>query len=261
MKVMYSVRSHKGNVRGNNEDNFLADGITLLAEYGNNPFSIDASALSPVVLAVCDGMGGEESGEFASSTTVKKISEAKLQLQKELNIAVRDCIEAANDEISSSGKRSGTTLALAVILEKGTYCFNIGDSRIYIFKKANLTRVTNDHTKGAENVKNGTITVETERMGNGGNQLTRCIGIGNYRSAENYPVIGGKYRLLICSDGLTDMVTDDEIKRIISENTIISDVADKLLQAALNNGGEDNITVIAADISHDRLLSVLRRKW
>lgn len=260
MKVMYSVRSHKGNVREKNEDNFFADGVTLLAEYTNKPYSIDASTSSPIVLAVCDGMGGEESGEFASSITVKKLSEAKLQLQKELNSAVRDYIEAANDEISYSGKRSGTTLALAVISEKGTYCFNVGDSRIYLFKKKNFTRVTNDHTKGAEKVKNGTISEEKERKDQGGNQLTRCIGIGNYRSAENYPVIGGKYRLLICSDGLTDMVTDDEIKKITSENVKIADVAEKLLQAALNNGGEDNITIIVADVSHRRFLGVLQRK-
>ncbi len=257
MKVMYSVRSHKGNVREKNEDNFLADGITLSAEYANKPFSIDASAFSPIVLAVCDGMGGEESGEFASSTAVKQLSEAKLQSQKELNSAVRNCIEAANDEICSSDKRSGTTLALAVISEKGTSCFNVGDSRIYLLKKGSFRRVTNDHTKGAEKVKNGVIPAEKERQSEDGNKLTRCIGIGNYRSAENYPVIRGKFRLLICSDGLTDMVTDAEIKNIASENAKIADVAEKLLQAALNKGGEDNITIIAADISHNRFLGVL----
>lgn len=260
MNVMYSVRSHKGNVRKKNEDNFFADGITLLPEYVNKPFSIDASAFSTIVLAVCDGMGGEECGEFASSTAVKKLSEAKLQSQKELHSAVRNCIEAANDEINSSGKRSGTTLALAVISEKGTHCFNVGDSRIYLLKKGNFTQVTSDHTKGAERVKNGVILSENERQNEGGNKLTRCIGIGNYRSAENYPVISGNYRLLICSDGLTDMVTDAEIKKIISENAKIADVAEKLLQAALNNGGEDNITVITADISHSRFLGVLQRK-
>ena len=260
MKVIYSVRSHKGNIREKNEDNFFADGITLLAECENKPFSIDASASSPIVLAVCDGMGGEESGEFASSTAVKKLSEAKLQSQKDLNSAVRNCIEAANDEISSSGKRSGTTLALAVISEKGAHCFNVGDSRIYLLKKGSFSRITNDHTEGAEKVKSGVISEEKERQSKGGNKLTRCIGIGNYRSAENYPVITGKYRLLICSDGLTDMVSDAEIKKIAMENPKIADVAEKLLQTALNNGGEDNITIIAADISHSRFSGVLKRK-
>lgn len=250
MKVMYSVRSHKGNVREKNEDNFFADGITLLPEYGSRPFSVDASALSPLVLAVCDGMGGEESGEFASLTAVRSVAQAKLQDREELNSAVRNCIEAANEKINSSGKRSGTTLALAVILKKGTYCFNVGDSRIYILKKGKFKRLTNDHTQGAENVKEGTVSLENERKNADGNKLTRCIGIGNYRSAENYPAIGGKYRLLICSDGLTDMVNDKDINRIMSENEKISDVAEKLLRSALKNGGNDNVTVIAADVSH-----------
>lgn len=259
MKVMYSVRSHKGNVREKNEDNFFANGITLLAEYLKKPFSVDASAFSPMVLAVCDGMGGEECGEFASSTVVNELLKAQLQSQKELHNAVRNCIETANDEIKSSGKRSGSTLALAVISEKGTQCFNVGDSRIYLLKKGFFKRVTNDHTKGAERVKDGAAFEGKERHSECGNKLTRCIGIGNYRSAENYPMISGKYRLLICSDGLTDMVTETEIKKVASENEKIDDVAEKLLQAALNNGGEDNITIIAADIIHKRFMGVLKK--
>lgn len=260
MRVIYSVRSHKGNVRDKNEDNFFADGITLLAEYAKKPLSIDASAFSPVVLAVCDGMGGEENGEFASSTAVKMLSEMKLQLQTELHGAVRDCIEATNREINASGKRSGTTLALAVITEKCTQCFNVGDSRIYILKKGDFKQITNDHTSGAEKMKGGVVPVGKERQIKDGNKLTRCIGIGNYRCAEHYPAIRGKYRLLICSDGLTDMVSNDEVKRITSENEKIADVAEKLLQAALNNGGEDNITVIVADISHSHFWGSLRYK-
>lgn len=250
MKVIYSVRSHKGNIREKNEDNFFANGITLLAEYENMAFSIDACAFSPLVLAVCDGMGGEESGEFASLTAVKKLSEAELQTKKDINSAVRNYVEEASKEISFSGKRSGTTLALAVVSDKGTHCFNIGDSRIYLIKRG-LQQVTNDHTQGAEKVKNGLLPADQARR-NGGNKLTRCIGIGNYHSVENYPVITGKYRLLICSDGLTDMVTDFEIKKIVSKNMSVSDAADNLLKSALNNGGKDNITIIVADISHSR---------
>lgn len=250
MKIMYSVRSHKGNVREKNEDNFFANGITLLPEYENKPFSADAGAFTPIVLAVCDGMGGEECGEFASLTAVKMLSTAKLHLQKDLNGAVRNYIESVNEAINSSGKRSGTTLALAVIRRNGAFCFNVGDSRIYLLKKGVFSRLTNDHTTGAEYVRNGEIPVENERKIEDGHKLTRCIGIGNYRSAENYPVIGGKYRLLICSDGLSDMLEDDEIKKIMSENTRVSDVAETLTQAALKKGGKDNLTVIAADISH-----------
>ena len=82
--------------------------------------------------------------------------------------------------------------------------------------------------------------------------MTRCIGIGKYRSAESYPEIKGKYRLLICSDGLTDMLTDIEIETIISENSDVSETSEKLLQAAMDKGGENNITIIVADVSHNR---------
>lgn len=251
MKVTYSVRCHKGNVRKKNEDNFFADGNTLLSEYCDKPFSIDASTFSPIVLAVCDGMGGEESGEFASFTASQLLLQARLQIQTELNCAVRNYIEAVNKEINSSGKRSGTTLALAVITKKGAYCFNVGDSRIYLMKRGSFRRITNDHTKSADKIKSSGISAQNTRQYDGGNRLTRCIGIGNYRSAENYPVIGGKCRLLICSDGLTDMVGDEDIKKIMSENMRTPAVAEGLLRTALKNGGRDNITVIVADVTHN----------
>lgn len=254
MKAIYSVRSHKGKIREKNEDNFLADEIFLTAEYRNKPFSIDASAFSPFVLAVCDGVGGEENGEFASITAVKKISEAKLHLQTDQNIAVSQCVEEVNNEIRSIGKRSGTTLALAIISEKSTHFFNVGDSRIYVLKNNSFRRITNDHTAGADKVRNGIVSEEYERSCRDGNKLTRCIGIGQYRSAESYPEIKGKYRLLICSDGLTDMLTDKEIENITSENSNVSDASEKLLQAAMDKGGEDNITIIVADVSHDYFL-------
>lgn len=252
MKAIYSVRSHRGKIREKNEDNFLADEIFLTAEYRNKPFSIDASAFSSFVLAVCDGAGGEENGELASLTAVKKISEFQLQLQTDLNSALGQCIEEVNNEIHSTGKRSGTTLALAVISEKSSHCFNIGDSRIYLLKNNSFRRITNDHTVGAEKVRNGIMSEEYARRCEDGNKLTRCIGIGKYRSAESYPEIKGKYRLLICSDGLTDMLTDNEIAKIISENSDVSETSEKLLQVAMDKGGEDNITIIVADVSHNR---------
>ena len=164
MKAIYSVRSHKGKIREKNEDNFLADEIFLTAEYRNKPFSIDASAFSPFILAVCDGVGGEENGEFASLTAVKKISDLKLQSQTDLNSAVSQCIEEVNNEIRSIGKRSGATLALAIISEKGTQYFNVGDSRIYVLKKNSFRRITNDHTAGAEKVRNGIVSEEYARI-------------------------------------------------------------------------------------------------
>lgn len=254
MKVMYSVRSHKGNVRENNEDNFFADGITIPSTLGNRPFSVAGNAITPFVLAVCDGMGGEESGELASGITARKLNELQRIVRttgaKCYDAMVQSVINSSCAEIKSICNRSGTTLALAIVSNKGTYCYNIGDSRIYCLKNGAFSQITNDHTQGAEIAGTGIITHNLSRREKGGNKLTRCIGIGNCSDVDGYPKISGTFRLMICSDGLSDMVSDEEIKDIMSESDVTSQVAENLLQRALANGGKDNVTVIVADIQN-----------
>ncbi|MCM1059923.1 MAG: protein phosphatase 2C domain-containing protein [Eubacterium sp.] len=265
MNIAFSVRSHKGNTRISNEDNFFANGVILPQKFRNNPFSIDADIPVPVILAVCDGMGGEEHGEMASEIAVKKLSEFQYafmsSLPHDLNKTVQICIEAANNEISSYHMRSGTTIALAVISKKGVYCFNVGDSRIYTLCKGFFKQVTNDHTQGAEIARSRIISAERARHEKNGNKLIRCIGFGNCYNAESYPVIKERCRLLICSDGLTDMVSDTEIKNILCTAEKISEAADKLLKSALNHGGKDNVTLITADISGNSFVFPIRKKF
>ena len=183
MAIVLSARSHKGRLRSSNEDNLFIDGVLMSPELRTRPFSIDVSASMPVVLAVCDGMGGEKQGELASWIAANKLTEfselIKRNTQKELNKTVQKYAEAANSEITSHSKRSGTTLALAVITKKGTRCFNVGDSRIYCYKSGLLTQVTNDHTIGAEMVRDGIIAIERSRLVENGSKLTRCVGIGH----------------------------------------------------------------------------------
>lgn len=252
MKVMFSVRSHKGCKRRGNEDNLFAGGMILTPEFYNRAFSLDAIADLPMILAVCDGMGGEERGELASGIAVKKLAELQDAIKnappKDMRKAVQEYIESANNEIGSFGIRSGTTIALAVITEKGVHCFNVGDTRIYSLRSDSFSQVTNDHTQGAELARSGIIPMDSARRSKNGNKLTRCIGFGNRFAVDSYPVIKGKCRLLICSDGLTDTVPDYEIMRILSAVKDISEASEQLLQLALNNGGKDNITVIAADV-------------
>lgn len=254
MKVMYSVRSHKGNARENNEDNFFADGISMPSALVNRPFSIDGNAISPFILAVCDGLGGEESGELASGITARKLNELQRTVKsasvKCYDEMVKNIVNSSSAEIKSICKRSGTTLALAIVSHKGTYCYNIGDSRIYCLKNGVFSQITNDHTQGAEIARTGIITHNSSRKEKGGNKLTRCIGIGNYSDVDGYPRLNGKFRLVICSDGLSDMVSNEEIKKIMSGPDMTSQVADNLLQRALKNGGKDNVTIVVADIQH-----------
>ena len=237
MNITYSARSHIGKVRENNEDNLYVDGIMLPPNMSERTFSIDGIANAPAIFAVCDGMGGEDDGEIASLLAVQLLAKTDVGIKsvtpKKLVDIVQSYVHDVNDEIgnqsTSSEKRVGTTLALVVVLKKGTYCFNVGDSRIYGFSDNDLTQVTTDHTAD-------------------GNKLTRCIGIGEARNVENYRPIKNKSRILICSDGLTDIVSAEDIKNAMRTHTHPTEAANKLLDMALTNGGKDNVTLIVMDV-------------
>lgn len=264
MTVTFSARSHTGRSRQNNEDNLFADGTIIPREFVGRPFQLDASCQAPLLLAVCDGMGGEDCGELASEIAVTTLQEHQGSIRaaskKEIGIAVQEYINAADRSIKSYGRRSGTTLALAVINEDGISCFNVGDSRVYVFKDSVLSQVTHDHTQGAELALSGRISPEQARCSTNGNKLTRCLGIGNCCSLESYPAIRKGCRILLCSDGLSDMVSDAEIERILSGSEHISQAAEALLQAALSHGGMDNITLIAAEFYPNTFIEGIIKK-
>ena len=247
MKIVFSARTHKGLRRADNQDNLYADGVSLPQNLKNRPFAFDAAGNAPVLLAVCDGLGGEENGEVASSLVVDRLSQSNYTLKSascsKIKSAVEQLIASANRELCSTGKRCGTTIALAVITADGTYCCNIGDSRIYCLFGKRLTRITNDHTCGSKASEGSSY----DRR-NGGNKLTRCIGIGEQCLIEDYPLIQRRCRMLICSDGLTDMVSDREIEAILKGGRTPGDASEILLKTALGGGGTDNISLIVADI-------------
>ena len=236
MTIDYSARSHVGRVRGNNEDNLYVDGVTLTTNMRERPFTIDGTSALPANFAVCDGMGGEDNGEIASLLAVKELhnirERIKSGLSERLGETVQSYVNKVNESIRSetnlTGRRTGTTLALAVLSENGVYCFNLGDSRIYSLQRTDFKQTTNDHSLG--------------------NKLTRCIGIGDSQDVEEYPPILGDCRILICSDGLTDMVSESVIEKILRASERTSNAADYLLNEALTNGGKDNVTIIVADI-------------
>lgn len=268
MKVLFSGCSHKGNIRENNEDNLYANGLTLSPKYCNRPYSVDAYTNAPAVFAVFDGVGGMENGEMASHIAATRLAEYREIIRdsrcNDLSAVVQQYINVVHNEINSTGRRAGTTLALAIVTNTGIHCYNIGDSRIYCLKGSSFSRVTNDHTKGAEFAHKQNISMEQARCCPDGNKLTRCVGCGNNYLADAYPVISGKCRLLICSDGLSDMVSDKEIGAILRSNKLVSDCADKLMNEAIKNGGKDNITFVIADIFpysiKDHFIDIMK-KW
>ena len=256
MVIEYSARSHMGRVRENNEDNLFADGILLPPDAGARPFAIDGNAKFPAVFAVCDGIGGEENGEIASLLSVQMLSSMckhfKLTAPERLGWIVGYYAGKVNDfiqfEAKRLGKQMGTTLALVVATGNQIYCFNIGDSRIYVLKKAALRQITNDHTTIAEQVRAGLINPGYATSAKQGSKLMRCIGMGDSHIVESYPPISGKCRILICSDGLSDMVNPTGIEDILNAFPRAEDAANSLLEVALENGGRDNVTLIVADV-------------
>lgn len=247
-KIMVSVRSCKGKVRAENEDNFFAGGMFLPPDLDGRDFSLDGVLPNTVVLAVCDGVGGEAMGKEASEIAVKRLSDMQEHLMNSrsdnLSSAVHAYISNADSGISSLKSRAGTTLALAVIQKGVIRCFNVGDSRIYCFRKGKLSRITNDHNTSA-------LTLKTAELV-GDNKLTRCIGIGCNNHAESYPPIKGKCKLLLCSDGLSGMLSDEEIEKTLSSFDNIGEAADSLMEKALKAGGTDNVTIVLADLGHKK---------
>lgn len=250
--VNYAARSHLGLLRENNEDNLLADGVLLPPSLGSRAFSLDGTASVPAVFAVCDGMGGEAAGEIASRLTAEAFALNRNALltaaPSDLEDVVQSCVRQAHGTVGTSvpaGRRSGSTLALAVLTRQGVRCFNSGDSRIFCSRRGRFWQVTHDHNVWADQLRAGT---PLPAYAEPDYRLTRCVGIGHPQPAESYPPISGSCRLLLCSDGLTDMVSSSEISAVMQEADSPAAAADRLLHAALQNGGQDNVTILAVDI-------------
>lgn len=266
MIVEYSARSHIGKVRGNNEDNLYADGVILTPDIRERSFAIDGSTGFPAVFAVCDGMGGEEDGEMASQLAVQTlfsfVEKIKSNVSCRIDEVIQSYVNVVNDSIhlesNRFGSRMGTTLALTVATDKGIFCFNLGDSRIYSLQNKDFKKVTNDHTLAAERIRKGILTANQSVHFQDRNKLTRCIGIGDELMVEGYPPISGKCRILICSDGLTDMVSEYDIENVLRDFERSADAANYLLDRALKNGGKDNVTLIVVNIN-DSINTVVQR--
>ena len=252
MAVVYAARSHVGWRREENEDNLYADGVTLPPDICRRPFSIDGSAAIPAIFAVCDGMGGEADGADAARQAAELLRRhgpsIKVSAPDALTGAVQDYADAVNRALRQGRRgaaRRGTTLAAAVAAADGVHCFNMGDSRIYCLGQEGFQQVTRDHTAGAAQGRS--------------HQLTRCMGIGDLWAVESYPPLRGQCRLLLCSDGLTDMVPPPDLEETLRRCAAVSQAADRLVQLALEGGGRDNITVIVADIGAPAPSPALRR--
>ena len=207
---------------------------------------------------VADGMGGHASGEVASNMAVELISEF-YYAENGLSApeALQNAIETANAriyEVSVSEERyfgMGTTLVAMVLLDDAAFCAHVGDSRLYRMRGGTLKALTIDHSQVMEMVKHGIITIEQARNHDDKNVILRAVGTQGaveVELSEPFAVDPGD-TFLLCSDGLSDMVEDAEIEAIIRDGPDVYSACEKLIEAARENGGHDNITAGIVSIS------------
>lgn len=228
-------------------------------EYNQDHIGFDQE-LGVAVLA--DGMGGHKAGEVAAHMAVKTVLESlkKLILQEtSVSITGSQLLEFVSNTISSSNseifraqeaeeayKGMGTTIVAALVVGSQVYVGHVGDSRLYLYRSRTLRRLTKDHSLVQDLIDRGFYTEREARGANVGHVVTRALGTRLDVEVDTAEETLEPYDLLmLCSDGLTDMVSDWQIAEIIDENCNDLELATKKLIALANqNGGKDNISVI-----------------
>lgn len=231
--MRFKAVSDKGNIRKTNEDNYYID-------------------QDKAFFMVADGMGGHAAGEVASQIAAEVSSDFDFNLETPVE-TMENLINKANQAIinesreKSNQRGMGTTFSSVIIEKQVLYYANLGDSRIYIFDAAEekLQKISKDHSLVGQLLRDGKITEEEAFKHPKKNIVTQALGLDRELDIDS-----GKYNLaeddliLLCTDGLSDLIRREDMQNIIINNDSIEKMAEKLLEKALSNGGTDNITFI-----------------
>ena len=230
--ISFGSRTDIGYVRDHNEDSLI---------------------IIPPLFAVADGMGGHEAGEIASEITVNTLAElAPSHLDAE---GLTAAVEAANYNVMKAPRQGigrdgmGTTLTAAMLEGERLLIAQAGDSRAYLLHKGHLQQITRDHSLMADLIEAGQITPEEARVHPNRSVITRAIGSDIHMRPDIYELnVDAGDRILLCSDGLSSMISNNAIESIMRRQSDAQHCADELVTAALENGGADNVTVVVADV-------------
>jgi PPM family protein phosphatase len=211
----------------------------------------DSYVLEPPLFAVADGMGGAQAGEIASKLAAGAVKERGAAVEELIQEANRRVHRRSQEDPGTSGM--GTTLTVASV-EDGTVSIgHVGDSRAYLVRDGTLEQLTEDHSLVGELVRSGKLSREEAEVHPQRSMMTRAVGTDPDVDVDTFavePRAGDLF--LLCSDGLTTMVEDDEILRLVEEQRGDLDaLVNALIKAANRGGGEDNITVVAFEIAGD----------
>ena len=241
LKIEIGNHSDVGRVREVNEDYFGS----FHGHYGE-------------LLIVCDGMGGHKGGEIASRLSVESIRNHFESLNNSFDPVkeLKASIQSANNTLIGTAQRDqalnemGSTVVIALLQNDKAYIANLGDSRIYLCRDGEINQLTKDHSLVQQMVDSRMISQEEAKHHPQKNVITRSLGIG----LQTEPAVSEGIKLkeydifILCSDGLTAFVNDNEILKIVS-NEPVQEAANKLVDLANKRGGEDNITVQIAKVT------------
>lgn len=214
----------------------------------------------PNLLIVADGMGGHKAGDFASRFVVENLTEEIFKSQEDGPEAIiKKAVESANHKLIAEAKRNtslegmGTTVVVATVIEHTLYFANVGDSRLYLLNDT-IKQLSKDHSLVQEMVRLGGINPEEAKHHRNKNIITRAIG-----AEEDVKIDFFEYHLkqddtiLMCTDGLSNMVEDEEMFRIVRSSRDVVEAVEHLIEKANSNGGRDNIGVVVAQVFADEV--------
>lgn len=229
--------THRGLIRKENQDRFF------VREFEDQT----------MLMAVADGMGGEAGGGLAAQTAVEAFKDFNSNLDA-IEDSFTAVFQAADRRIREEIRKSpqlkgmGTTLTSAYLIKGEIYWAHVGDSRLYLFRAGELTQVTEDHTFVNRLVKEGTIAKEDARDHPLQNILIHCLGCMPLMMSSGRFQLQKNDLVLLGTDGLYHEVRDEAIASILIRNSGIKEKLEGLLQAALDGGGQDNITMVGVSI-------------
>lgn len=215
----------------------------------------------PNVFIVADGMGGHNAGDYASRYAVETVVEEIGSSYEKNPVRIMErAIERANTLIREKASEDaayngmGTTMVIATCLGRYLEVANVGDSRLYVVNSDRIEQITQDHSLVEEMVRMGGIDRESARNHPDKNIITRAIGARDYIEADffNLELQTGDM-VLLCSDGLTNMMDDETIHQILTTDGSLEDRVEELVRTANQNGGKDNISVVVVEPLSDEV--------
>jgi Serine/threonine protein phosphatase len=235
-------------------DYFYLTDVGKVRDHNEDSVVITENHSSEILMSVADGMGGHKAGEVASSIAITHISkrfkdmgsvgnkEDAINWIKEVVSETNNLIYKYTEENPESAGM-GTTLVIALLTKDYLLFGNIGDSSGFVIKKGKLHKVTTDHTLVNLLVKSGELTEEEAKDHPRKNVLMKALGAGNSVEMDIFDIETDVDGIMLCSDGLTNMLENEQIEKVLGDETTIEEKIKKLIFKSNNRGGNDNISI------------------